>query len=78
MVIAARSAGVKHVIVPQDNLREASLVTGIQVYGFAALKDVVDFLEDKKATSRLKIITAPKLGRPPQGLIFAMSRGRMA
>ncbi|MDD3307779.1 MAG: YifB family Mg chelatase-like AAA ATPase [Acetobacterium sp.] len=48
MVIAARSAGVRNVIVPQDNLQEASLVTGIQVYGFEELKDVVDFLEDKK------------------------------
>ena len=48
MVIAARNAGVKNIIVPRDNLREASLVAGIQVYGFAALKDVAEFLEDKK------------------------------
>lgn len=48
MVIAARSAGVKNIIVPQDNLQEGSLVAGIQVYGFDALKDVADFLEDKK------------------------------
>lgn len=48
MVIAARNAGVKNIIVPLDNIQEASLVTGIQVFGFDALKDVVDFLEDKK------------------------------
>jgi len=48
MVIAARNAGVKNIIVPRDNLREASLVAGLQVYGFTSLKDVAEFLEDKK------------------------------
>lgn len=76
MVIAARSAGVKHVIVPQDNLREASLVTGIQVYGFAALKDVVDFLEDKKSYQPLKNNNSAEAREATAGVDFCDVQGQ--
>jgi len=45
MVIAARDAGIKSIIVPGDNIEEASLIKGIKVYGFDKLLDVVEFLE---------------------------------
>ena len=47
MVIAAKEAGIRHVILPKDNLREAKLVSDIQVYPFDNLKDVIRFLEGK-------------------------------
>jgi magnesium chelatase family protein len=48
MVIAARDAGLSEIILPVANMREASLVSGVTVYGFNTLRDVVDFLEEKK------------------------------
>ncbi|SES81308.1 magnesium chelatase family protein [Natronincola peptidivorans] len=48
MTIAAKEAGITNIIVPKDNVKEASLVKGIRVYGFDTLKEVVEFLEDKK------------------------------
>ncbi|EEG77480.1 YifB family Mg chelatase-like AAA ATPase [Dethiobacter alkaliphilus] len=44
MVIAARDAGVENIVVPKGNIREASLVTGINVYGFETLQEVCSFL----------------------------------
>ncbi len=47
MVIAARRAGIKSVVVPIENLGEAKLVKGIEVYAFEDLKKLIDFLEGK-------------------------------
>ncbi|MGN0363364.1 MAG: YifB family Mg chelatase-like AAA ATPase [Bilifractor sp.] len=49
MVIAAKKNGVPKVIVPRENLQEASLVHGIGIYGFDSLTDVIRFLEGKSA-----------------------------
>jgi magnesium chelatase family protein len=48
MMTAARNAGITDIIVPAKNLPEASLVTGLNIYGFDNLQDVVDFLEERK------------------------------
>ncbi|WP_296561488.1 magnesium chelatase domain-containing protein [uncultured Acetobacterium sp.] len=48
MVTAARAAGVKNVIVPMDNLKEATLVKDIDIFGFESLMDVVEFLKGNK------------------------------
>ncbi len=48
MVIAARDSGIESIIVPLDNIEEASLIRGIKVYGFQGLRDVVEFLEGSK------------------------------
>ena len=47
MVIAAKESGTKNIIVPLDNVREASLVHGINIFGFDSLIEVVEFLENK-------------------------------
>ena len=44
MAIRAQQMGLETLIVPEDNVQEASLVKGITVYGFQKLQDVVDFL----------------------------------
>lgn len=49
MAIAARDTGIKELIVPIENIREASLVHGIKVLGFNTLKSVVDYLEGKQS-----------------------------
>lgn len=76
MVIAARNAGVKNVIVPLNNLQEASLVTGIQVYGFEALKDVADFLEDKKPYQNNEKIALSKDREIISGVDFCDVQGQ--
>jgi magnesium chelatase family protein len=48
MVIAAKNAGMKNIIVPKDNIKEASIVKGLNIFGFSSLREVVDFLENKK------------------------------
>jgi magnesium chelatase family protein len=40
----APSLGIRALIVPADNAREAAIVKGLQVYGFQHLSEVVDFL----------------------------------
>lgn len=42
--LAARAAGKHHVMVPHDNIPEASLVKGIHIYGVRHLKEAVDLL----------------------------------
>jgi magnesium chelatase family protein len=46
MVIAARSAGLRGILVPQDNAPEAAVVSGIDVIGISYLHQAVDFLSD--------------------------------
>jgi magnesium chelatase family protein len=48
MVIAAKQAGLTNIIVPRENIHEATLVSGINVLGFDSLREVVDFLEGEK------------------------------
>ncbi len=40
----APSLGIRALVVPADNAREAAIVKGLQVYGFQHLSEVVDFL----------------------------------
>jgi magnesium chelatase family protein len=49
MIIAAKKNRVCKVIVPNDNLKEARLVQGIEILGFSTLSEVIRFLEGKQA-----------------------------
>jgi magnesium chelatase family protein len=44
MAMSAKIAGIKNLIVPKDNIEEAALVQGINIFGFEDLKQVVNFL----------------------------------
>ena len=41
---AAQKLGIQSLVIPADNVREAAVVKGIQVYGFKHLAEVVEFL----------------------------------
>jgi magnesium chelatase family protein len=45
MAIEAKKKGINNLIVPKDNLQEASLVSDINIFAFETLIDVVKFLE---------------------------------
>ncbi|MCR5824209.1 MAG: YifB family Mg chelatase-like AAA ATPase [Lachnospiraceae bacterium] len=47
MILAAKEAGVKHMIVPAENYGEAKLVSEVKIYPFWNLRQVTDFLEGK-------------------------------
>jgi len=44
ITVEARKKGIKQIILPKDSSREASVVSGIDVYGMENLKEVVDLL----------------------------------
>ena len=44
IAITLKEKGIKNIILPEENKKEAALVRGINVYGFNSLKDVVMFL----------------------------------
>lgn len=46
MAIEAKRKGIKNLIVPKQNYREANLVSGLNIYAFETLKDVITFLQD--------------------------------
>ena len=48
IVLQAKKEGFRGIILPKENAIEASVVDGIEVYGLENIKEVVDFLEDKK------------------------------
>ncbi len=45
MVIAAKEAGIKKVIVPYENLKEAKLISEVEVFAFRNFSDVILFLK---------------------------------
>ena len=47
MIIAAQRNGIKKVIIPVENLKEAKLVQGVTIIGLQNLSEVVRFLEGK-------------------------------
>lgn len=47
MVLSAKASGIRHIIIPMGNYAEASLVSGIYVYGFYNLNEVIAFLEGR-------------------------------
>ncbi|MCQ2529206.1 MAG: YifB family Mg chelatase-like AAA ATPase [Saccharofermentans sp.] len=50
MIITARNNNINKVIVPLDNVGEASLVKGIKVIGLSSLTDVIKVLEGKNVS----------------------------
>lgn len=52
MAIEAKKRGINNLIVPKDNLEEASLVSGINVFAFETLNEVVKFLEDNSTYNK--------------------------
>lgn len=54
MVIAAKKAGIRKVVVPRDNAQEAALVKEMEIYALADIREAIDFLEGKAVVSPQK------------------------
>lgn len=55
ITIMAKEKGFKGIILPQDNVREASVVSGIDVLGAENLSEVIDFFMSRKTLQRYSI-----------------------
>ena len=54
MVMEAKNKGVKNVIVPRDNMTEASLISDMNIFAFNKLNEVTDFLTGVKPYEPIK------------------------
>lgn len=61
----AKQLGMRGVVVPADNAREAALVQGIDVYGFQHLSEVADFLNHPDRYQPLQVNATEELARSP-------------
>lgn len=48
MTLMAREKGIEEIYIPQDNAREASIISGIKIFPLASLIQLVDHLERKE------------------------------
>lgn len=48
IAIAARESGFKGIIIPQENKKEAAVVSGLEIIAIGNIKDAVDFLDGNK------------------------------
>jgi magnesium chelatase family protein len=55
IAVAARGRAVARLIIPEENAREAAVVTGLDVYPVASLRDVVDFLNSDAPRPPLRV-----------------------
>ena len=56
MVMEAKNKGIKNVIVPRDNMTEASLISDMNIFAFNKLNEVTDFLTGVKPYEPIKYI----------------------
>lgn len=77
MILAAKQAGIKKMIVPAANREEACLVRGMEIFGFSSLTDVLAYLEGKWDFREMS--SAPTKANEPDreaALDFADVRGQ--
>lgn len=55
MAVEARNRGIKNLIVPKENGSEAAVVDGIDVYAFEHLREVRNWLENRRSTEPLQV-----------------------
>jgi magnesium chelatase family protein len=78
MVIAAKKAGIKNIIVPRENIHEASLVKGINVFGFDSLREVVGFLAGNRKYNNQQEINFQPPEADPYPVDFKEVQGQEA
>jgi magnesium chelatase family protein len=55
IAVAARTAGAKRVLLPEENAQEAAIVRGVEVYPVASLKQVVELINNAPPPAPLEI-----------------------
>jgi len=57
IAIEARKHGLKGIILPKQNAREAAIVDGLEVYGVENIKEVIDFFNEVKELEKTLVNT---------------------
>jgi magnesium chelatase family protein len=78
MAIAAKKMGIVNLIVPKDNLKEASLVNGINVFGFDNLTEVISFLDGTNVYKNVDNTSCEKIVQTRNILDFQDVQGQDA
>ncbi len=55
MCIEAKKLGIKNIVLPKENAKEASVVEGLNIYGANTLSEVVDFLNGNATIQKTQI-----------------------
>lgn len=58
MALAAKKAGLRGMILPRENAREAAIVDGLPIYGVSTLPEVLEFFEGRRSLSAEQSATA--------------------
>lgn len=54
IVLAAREAGMKRCMIPQENVKEGTLAEGVEIIGVESLRQVYEYLNDIKEIKKVK------------------------
>ena len=57
IAIEAKKVGLKGIILPKQNAKEAAIVDGMDVYGVENIKDVIDFFNEEKELQKTVVNT---------------------
>lgn len=76
MAILARRLGIRNLLVPRENAKEAAMLEGIDVYPIATLVDAVEFLDKGNGISRTPPIPFSETGPQPHTIDFAEVKGQ--
>ena len=77
ILISARKAGYKRIIIPYDNMKEASYIDGIEVYAVKSLRETVEFLNGNLELHPVELEDfEKKLSETEQGNDFKYVRGQ--
>ncbi|WP_298846847.1 YifB family Mg chelatase-like AAA ATPase [Clostridium sp.] len=78
MTIEAKKRGITNLVVPKENIREASLVKGINIFGFEKLTEVISFLEGISPYTPLEDLKSEHIIQRPYLLDFQDVQGQDA
>lgn len=80
IAIKAKEEGYKGFFLPIQNVKEAAIVSGLDVYGVENLKEIIDFLLEKELFNRLLLIQGQNFTKRSifPNTIFQMCAGKKA
>lgn len=55
MCIEAKKLGIKNIVLPKENAKEASVVEGLNIYGANTLSEVIDFLNGNATIQKTQV-----------------------
>lgn len=77
MVLKAKQQGLRNIILPEENLAEALLIKGMNIFGAKSLKDVIDLLENRTGYAAPDIsMTQSDILQKSECLDFSEVRGQ--